>query len=312
MSTEDTVTFPARDGTLLTGSLFRPSGTAHTALLVNSGTGIPRGFYNRFARYAASRGFAVLTYDYRGIGDSAPADLATSTAVYRDWGQLDVPAAIDHLAQRVPDVPLTVVGHSTGGQQLGLADNVHRVGAALFVAVSTGYWRGMPPRMRWFTYALWNVVIPVTSAFYGYTPAKRLGLGEDLPTGVAREWGDWCLQPDYLAAYFDGSGRRRSRDGRPFGALHFDRASFPLRAICFTDDPIATRANVPPLQALYAAASIQTVWIEPSQLDVREIGHLGYFRRFCKPRWETDLDWLHAASRPQVAPVSRSAAGTRP
>ena len=121
------ITFPARDNTELTGTLFEPKTAPHTVLLINSGTGIPRRFYTRFARHAASRGFAVLTYDYRGIGDSAPDSLRGYSARYRDWGQQDVPGAISWLTARFPSLPLTVIGHSTGGQQLGLAGNVNRV-----------------------------------------------------------------------------------------------------------------------------------------------------------------------------------------
>ena len=37
------------------------------AVLVSSGTGFPKGFYDRFARHLARRGAIVLTYDYRGF-----------------------------------------------------------------------------------------------------------------------------------------------------------------------------------------------------------------------------------------------------
>ncbi|MCB9690265.1 MAG: alpha/beta fold hydrolase [Alphaproteobacteria bacterium] len=291
MHPETPLAFSAQDGTALFGTLFRPESPV-AALLVSSGTAIPRGFYKGFARRAAERGFVVLTYDYRGIGDSAPADLSGCTAVYREWGQLDMPAAIAALQAQAPGLPLVAVGHSTGGQQLGLAHNVGEVTAAAFIAVSTGYWRGMPTRMKWVTWALWNVLVPGSGAVLGYLPGSRMGLGEDLPIGVAAEWGDWCMQPDYLGAFLDGSGRRPCRDGRAFGPAHFGSATLPIRAVCFTDDPIATRENVPALQALYPSATFETEWIEPSSLGMREVGHLGFFRRSAASAWEPTLDWL--------------------
>ncbi|MDP3370866.1 MAG: alpha/beta hydrolase, partial [Brevundimonas sp.] len=42
------------------------------AVLVSSGTGFPKGFYDRFARHLAARGAVVLTYDFRGIAGSRP------------------------------------------------------------------------------------------------------------------------------------------------------------------------------------------------------------------------------------------------
>ena len=52
----------------------------------------------------------------------------------RDWAGLDVSAAIDHAQRRWPTVPLTYVGHSFGGQALGLVPNNNVVTRALLVS----------------------------------------------------------------------------------------------------------------------------------------------------------------------------------
>ncbi len=290
---EHPVPFDALDGTPLAGSLVEPDGPARAALVVSSGTGIPRRFYARFARVAAERGFAVLTYDYRGIGGSAPESLRGYRARYRDVGQQDIAGAIGWLGDRYPTLPLLYVGHSAGGQQLGLAPTVGRVRAAVFVGVSTGYWRGMPPVQRALTLGLFRAYLPLVSPLYGYAPAKKVRWGENLPAGMAREWGAWCMEPAYLAAFFDDGGHRDTPDGAPFGPVHFDQAAFPIRAYAFTDDPIATRANVPPMLALYADAAVETRWVAPADLGVDEIGHLGFFRSdIGRPLWDEALDWL--------------------
>ncbi|MGB1700084.1 MAG: serine aminopeptidase domain-containing protein [Nannocystaceae bacterium] len=288
----ESVTFAALDGRTLHGTLYGAAQDAHTALLINSGTGIPQRFYRRFCEFAAARGFLVLSYDYRGIGASASSPLRHSTAVYRDWGQLDLPGAVDFLQCRGPGLPLVTVGHSTGGQQLGLSDRVTRIRAALFVAVSTGYWRGMPRLMGALNLALWHLFAPACGLLLGYFPGRVFGLGENLPMGVAREWGDWCLQPDYLAAYFDDTGRRRPRDGRSFGAQHFSEARFAIRSINFHDDGIATAENVPPLLSLYTGASVDIRWYRPADYGVDAVGHLGFFRRGHEEHWRHHLEWL--------------------
>src|ERR1700753_2609140 len=66
----DDITFPAEDGYQLGATLFLPLGPKRHAVLINSATAVPRKIYRKFAGYLARRGFAVLTYDYRGIGDS--------------------------------------------------------------------------------------------------------------------------------------------------------------------------------------------------------------------------------------------------
>ena len=298
MSTPDQVSsqvisIETTDGVKLEASLFDAQGPAHSVLLLNSGTGIPRRFYRRFAEHAAVQGFIVLTYDYRGVGGSRPESLKGYRANYRDWGQLDVPAVIDWLVKRYPDHPLCVLGHSTGGQQLGLAHNLGQVQAAAFVGVSTGYWGGMSLGMKLLSLFLWKLYVPLGTRLLGFAPAKLVGLGEDLPSGVALEWGSWCLQPDYLAAYFDDSGRYRSVNGQDFGAQYFAEAKFPIHAWCMTDDPIATRANVPPLLGLYSNTSVKETWVEPAQAGQKHIGHLGFFHgEIGSSLWNEPLDWL--------------------
>ncbi|MCT7348680.1 alpha/beta hydrolase, partial [Burkholderia pseudomallei] len=69
--TAETTWFAARDGRLLTGTFYAPgapSASNGRSVLVSGALGVPRGFYERYARFLASDGFTVLTYDYRGIG----------------------------------------------------------------------------------------------------------------------------------------------------------------------------------------------------------------------------------------------------
>ena len=292
---QQTLSIETSNGVKLEASLFESATPAHSVLLINSGTGIPRRFYRRFAEHAAGQGFHVLTFDYRGVGGSRPDSLKHFEANYRDWGQLDVPAMIDWLVKRYPELPLCVVGHSTGGQQLGLAHNLGHVKAAAFVGVSTGYWGGMSMGMKILSQFLWKLYVPLATRLLGYAPAKIVGLGEDLPSGVALEWGSWCLQADYLAAYFDDSGRYRSVNGHDFGAQYFQQAKFPIHAWCMKDDPIATPANVPPLLGLYSNTDVQQSWIDPGQIGQKRIGHLAFFHaQVGKPLWNDLLDWLRS------------------
>ncbi len=94
----DDISFPATDGYLLGASLFLPRGAKRHAVLINSATAVPRRTYRGFAGYLARRGCAVLTYDYRGIGDSRqkslvgynqPKSLVGFKASMSDWAALD-------------------------------------------------------------------------------------------------------------------------------------------------------------------------------------------------------------------------------
>ncbi len=76
---------PAADGYPLSMRLISAESPA-VAVLVSSGTGFPKGFYDRFARHLASKGAVVLTYDFRGIAGSRPDDLAAMEMDYPRLG----------------------------------------------------------------------------------------------------------------------------------------------------------------------------------------------------------------------------------
>ena len=123
----DDITVPAADGYRLAATLFLPRATRRRAVLISSATAVPRKIYRGFAGYLARRGFAVLTFDYRGIGDSRgmavegynkPKSLVGFKASMTDWAMLDTTAAVRWMRERYNNLPLTYVGHSFGGQAL--------------------------------------------------------------------------------------------------------------------------------------------------------------------------------------------------
>lgn len=270
----------ARDGTQLAATLFEPAAPNGGAVLINSGTGIPRQFYAAFAAHLASRGFAVLTYDYRGIGQSASPPAATMEA----WGAIDQPSMLDHLAALAPGAERAVIGHSFGGQVLGLADNIGQVRAALLICTQSGHWRHWPPgRRRLRMLALWWLFIPGLTALTGRFPGSWVGTA-NLPAGIARSWARWGRSRHYVC---DARGNAL----RP----HNDDVACPLRWLSFTDDPIAPYGAVEALRPYYPNAAIDRRHLAPADLDVPAVGHFGFFRK-SMPRqpWNETADWLAA------------------
>ena len=90
----EAITLPALDGYPLTATLYHAP-QPRAQLVIAGATGVPQGFYRRFAEYAAQRGFSTLTLDYRGIGQSKPDTLRGFKMDYLDWAHLDLAAAVD-------------------------------------------------------------------------------------------------------------------------------------------------------------------------------------------------------------------------
>ena len=272
---------PAADGYPLSMRLISaPEPTV--AILVSSGTGFPKGFYDRFARHLAGRGAAVLTYDYRGIAGSRPDDLAAMTMDYPDWGRLDMPAALDALIEAAPGLPVGHVGHSVGGHFLGFMPNQDRIARNAFVSVGVGYWGLHHRSYNALELFFWFGFGPLSLARHGYVKGGGLWAGTDLPRGVFETWKRWCLNP----AYF----REELRDRlRPHA---FEAVTSPIRSWIFTDDPIANPRTAPLLLSVYPQAPADIVLRSGADYGVRRIGHEGAFRRGMEPLWDEIFDWL--------------------
>jgi predicted alpha/beta hydrolase len=279
---------PARDGYPLAATAFGEGGTDW--LIVNSATAVPRGYYARFARFLAAEGWSVVTYDYRGIGGSRPQRLRGFRARMRDWAQQDAAGVLDWIDGRATRI--AAVGHSFGGQALGLLPRPERLAAAIVVGAQSGYWRLWDGWRQMQVAALWHLLIPGLSAACGFFPARLLGMGENSPAGVAREWADWGRRPGYVT----------EADG---GALAggYARLCCPLRSYSFSDDTFAPPRAVEALLGLYSSARVERRALTPGDLGVRTFGHWAFFKeRFREPLWTEAAAWLRKAARSRPSP----------
>jgi len=275
------VEFAARDGTRLAGTLYRPRAPNRRAVLLQAASGVKQEYYGKFAAYLATRGFAALTFDYRGIGRSrAPGTLRGVGARMRDWAEKDIAGALDHLERATHGARLVGVGHSFGGQAFGLVPGNERYVAALTFGSQSGYWRHWSGRERAGMWFLSHLLLPGVSRALGYFPAQRFGQGEDLPKGVASEWASWCRHPGYLV------GRLGAQEA-------YAQFRAPIRAYVATDDSYAPPQAVEAFLAFYPGSSRKLIPVDPRAAGGEPIGHFGYFReRLRDSLWREAADWL--------------------
>ncbi|MGZ5853735.1 MAG: alpha/beta hydrolase family protein [Xanthobacteraceae bacterium] len=273
------ITITARDGYALAATLFAPA-EPKAAVLINSAAAVPRKIYRGLAEYLTERGFAVLTYDYRGIGGSRPASLRGFRGRMRDWATLDVAAAVDHARMR-PRMPLTYIGHSFGGQALGLIPNNTEVARALIVASQAGTWTLIQSPERYRVLALMTLIGPPIAHVMGYVPGK-VGLGEDMPRDVFLEWAGWVRSRRY---FFDDTTLAELKN--------FPQYRKTLRAVGIDDDPWATPPAIDLLASGYINARLERVQIALSDVGAKRIGHFGFFRPdYRDTLWRDAADWL--------------------
>lgn len=271
---------PARDGYALAATIYRSHAPRLGRIVLAGATGVPQGFYRRFATFAAEAGFDVWTFDYRGIGRSRQGSLAGFSASFLDWGQRDLAGIIDAIPDE--DLPLYLVAHSFGGHALGMLPNHDRLRAAWISGVGAGWLGWNPPGERVRLWFLWNLFFPPLVQLRGYMPMSLLGMGEDLPRDVYRQWRHWCSFRHY---FLDDPAVPELREACATVKL-------PILGSAALDDRWAGPASRDAfLVKAFPHATLELDDVDPARAG-GEISHMGYFRASAEPLWREALAWL--------------------
>ena len=291
---------PAADGYPLGGFEWRHAprhAGSRPLAIINPATSVRCRYYSRFAEYLHQHGWDVVTYDYRGIGESRHSSLRGFHADWVDWGQHDFEGVLQYAHRNFPGQPIDIAGHSAGGFVIGLASSAYRIRRIFTMGAQYAYWRDYLPAQRRSMFLKWHVVMPAVAMALGYFPAKRLGWMEDTPKGVALDWAR-------MGARFEDSVRRgiEAEAGLPEAAAlarNFRNVSAPILALGTDDDPYGTEAALDRLLRYYSASERRHLRLSPRDVGHEEIGHFAFFHeRFRDVLWPYALEWLRGAGLP--------------
>ena len=271
----------ARDGMSISATWFIADSPQDVVIVIAGATGVSQKYYEDFAEWLSSTGFNVYTFDYRGIGQSRPQNIRNLLTDMKDWSK-DIDALIGHVARIHPRSQIVVLGHSVGGQLIGMSQLSRHVDAFIMVGAQTPYWKlydGFWLRLKllWF----WYVLIPLSVKLFGYFPASLFGLFEDLPANVALQWGRWAKSSNYIF------------DELPDYKKNFQMLKQRGLVISFSDDELAPPRAVADLQRFYQNMKFENWHFNPEDILQKRIGHFGFFRKRMQPvLWREVVSWI--------------------
>jgi predicted alpha/beta hydrolase len=282
--TPQPITLTCADGVRLQGHFVAASGGARALpVLISPATGVRQHFYLRFAAWLAAQGHDVLVFDYRGIGLSLQGPLKDCRATLAEWGQQDQVAALDWLLQHTGQPQALLVGHSAGGQMMGLLPNHHRIARVVGVATSSGWFKAMRPGFGIPAQLVLRGIVPLGIALKGYGTCAVVGLGENLPATVARQWGQWCAAGGYAI---------NAVKGQPAQDFHA-QVRMPITVFHASDDDIANTATVADLLRTFPNAPKQSLLVQPHAHGLKRLGHIDWFRSSHQAVWPLLAAALH-------------------
>ena len=243
-------------------------------LIIASATGVKQSYYHKFAQFVASQGITVITFDYTGIGRSLRKSLKTLENNAADWGSKDLESVIQYALENYPKARKVLLGHSIGGQLVGLAKSSEQLDKIILVAAQSGFWKlwnGVGKIRMWFN---WYILFPVVLGLFGYLNSKKINGMENLPRGVAKQWSSWSKSPNYLL------------DDPSIEATHYHKVSVKVTAYSIEDDAYAPKEAVQWITDQFKNATTKSVVIRPIDFQVSKIGHFGVFKdRFSHTIW---------------------------
>jgi predicted alpha/beta hydrolase len=275
----------AADGFILGGFTWRHAShdSARPVVIINAATSVRCRHYARFADYLHANGFDVITYDYRGIGESRPASMKGLRASWSDWGTLDFEAMLKRAQREFPGQPIDVVAHSFGGCAAGLGASGPVIRRLVTVGAQFAYWRDYAPAHRWRMLGKWHLVMPLLTMLYGYFPGKRLGWLEDTPAGVVRDWSTPTARYE------------KRPSGRDLHVKTFAAVKAQVLAISISDDPYGTIPAIERLLGYFTHSRKTHLRIAPEDIDQTDVGHFAFFRSaYQATLWPIALSWLQS------------------
>ena len=277
MSIFETLEISCKDGYSLSGRFYpkQNSSKNNHPILICPATGITQHFYQAFAEWLATQGYDVLSFDFRGIGRSLHGPVSKSEASIVNWGQLDIPAAIDTLLCKTQAEQVILLGHSAGGQLLGIVPNYQKVAKVIAVSGSTGHVKGLKGKTKLLAPVMFNVIFPLARITKGYGPTQAIGMGENLPKDVAKQWAQFCSKPGYV---MNAMGKTVFED-------YHAEIDCPITVLWSSDEEIATKANVKDFLRLYPNADTHMIELKPKSYDHKAIGHMLMFKKSHQNLW---------------------------
>lgn len=251
----------------------------NAVLIIASATGVKQGFYQKFAAFVETNGITVITFDYAGIGLSIQHSVKRTKTSALDWGKNDLDAVLRYAIQHYPNAKINLLGHSIGGQLIGVAKTSTQAHKIILVAAQSGYWKLWKGKHRRNMWLNWHFLFPILIPVFGYMPSKRFSGMEDLPKGMALQWSGWGRKPNYL---FDEVAEQD---------LYYSAITAKTTAISTDDDHYAPEEAVNWLLAKYKNADTKSILLHAKDFPTKSIGHFGIFREtFKNSLWQLLLD----------------------
>jgi predicted alpha/beta hydrolase len=268
-----------KDGKSIEARVYVPNEDSGRVIVISPSAYLTQKFYSDIACFFRDNHFTVVTFDFRGVGDSAPRSLRRFKANLENWAQQDIDAVLRYAKNQFPKQELIFLGHGIGGEIVGLAPACQFINRVILVSCALSSTR----LRRWYEktwISVMKIFVRIISWVFGYFPGKEFGFLNNLPKGVMDEWIRWC---DNANGLFDD-----------FPDQNYRKLQVPLLTFSFSDDWRSQQNGVKALLQHFTSACITWYHLKPKEIGKRRVGHSGFFKLNPQNRlWQPLLNWIN-------------------
>ncbi|MFV0531331.1 MAG: alpha/beta fold hydrolase [Flavobacteriales bacterium] len=265
----------------LSGTLYKTK-EIKAAIMITAAMGTKKQFYDSFAQFLSKKGYGVLTFDYRGIGESTRNSINGVNASLINWGKLDMTAVLEELKLNFPNTSYHLIGHSAGGQLVGLMKNANELKSMFTFGCSSGSIKHSQFPFKLKSFFWFNFYIPVSNLLFGHTKSQWVGMGEPLPKLVAEEWGRWCKGENSVKVDLD-----------QYVTEHlYNELTLKSLWVYAVDDEIVNDKTMKDMIEVYTKIKSELTPLNPADYGFSEIGHMKFFSSKKEKLWNIVLHWL--------------------
>ncbi|MFH4965492.1 alpha/beta fold hydrolase [Gaetbulibacter sp. M235] len=254
------------EGYTIVVNQFTPKTDNQKVVIIVPAMGVKQIFYERFANFLKEQNYTVYTFDYSGIGESKFHSLKDYEKSISDWINYDFETVIQYVKLNHSASKLILIGHSLGGQVIALNKYSYLAYKIILISSQSGYWKFWKGVNKYIMLFYWKLFFPIVVKYYGYLPSDKFSRMESLPKGVATEWSNWGLKPNYFLHYI-------SEDSH-----FFNKINCPIYSYSSSDDTYAPKDSVDWLASIFKNSTVIKKHLNPNDLNLNKIGHFGFFK----------------------------------
>lgn len=188
----------AEDGTLVPLQFFPSVQKAKATLILLPALGVKARFYRHLAAALSAAGIATFLFEQRGHGESPYRPGRGQEFGYKEYLDVDLPAAIAFARSTAGDQPIYLAGHSLGGHMASIIAG--RMGSELggLIHLACGFpYAGFYPGKVGFGVRVLAWLVPGLTALLGYYPGEKMGFGGREYRQLMMDWRQWALKGGY-------------------------------------------------------------------------------------------------------------------